>query len=180
MRAIISVVLFISFCSLVKCNCNVNLRSFVPTPLFIDATHKTSFHNPLTHSTNLVFSVGDKFVLACTGAGNKFDILNFQELEVKCQPNGKFSAIGFQFNLENLKCKDWPTSEQRKVGYCGAFFTLVQTVFHVANNFIPVMDTCFDDRNDRTLYTKMTLSKYAGLQTNVIRPDKFDAGQFFK
>ena len=182
MRALISFILFVTFCSLVKSNCVVDtkLKSIAPTPLFIEATHKNSFYNPLVQSTNLVFSVGDKFVIACTGAGNVISKLNVQELEVKCESSGKFSANGVQYILDDLKCKIWPESVQHNVGTCGGSFKLVQTAFHVANNFIPVMDTCFDDHTDRTLFTKMTLSKYAGLQKKVDRPDKFDAGHFFK
>lgn len=180
MRAVIFLIVFVSFCSLVKCICNVKFNSFVQTPIFIEATHKNSFYNPIIQSNNLVFNEGDKFVIACTGAGNAIDKLNVQEVEVKCERNGKFSANGLQYNLHDLKCKVWPESEQRNVGTCGGSFKLVQTAFHLASNFIPVMETCFDDKTDRTLYTKMELSRYAGLQTQVERPAKFDAGHFFK
>ena len=181
MRAVISAVLFISLSAVVKCNCIVDTtsKSIAPTPLFIDATHKTSFYNPTVQSTNFIFNSGDKVVIACTGAKNAIDKLNVQEVEVKCESSGKFSANGVQYILDDLKCKIWPESEQRDVGTCCGSFKLVQTAFHVASNYVPIMDTCFDDHTDRTLYTKMTLSKYAGFQKKVERPDKFDAGHYF-
>ncbi|CAO1444329.1 unnamed protein product, partial [Diamesa hyperborea] len=164
-----------------KCNCIVDTTSklIIPTPLFIEPTHKNSFHNPTVKSTDLVFNIGDKVVIACTGAKNAIARLNVQEVEIKCEPSGKFSANGVEYKLDDLKCKIWPESVQRSVGNCGGSFPLVQTAFHVGSNFIPVMESCFDDHTDRTLYTKMTLSKYAGLQKRVDRPIKFDAGHYF-
>ena len=182
MRAtLVTLICLVSFSALVKSDCEVdNTNSIFPTPLFIEANLKRSFYNPTVRSSKLVFNVNEKIVIACTGAGNSIDRLKIQEAEVKCESSGKFSFKGIQYELDQLKCQNWPESVQHINGACGGSFKLVDTAFHVAGNFIPVMSTCFDDKTDRTLYTKMTLSKNAGFQKRVTRPVGFNAGTFFR
>ncbi|CAO1419160.1 unnamed protein product [Diamesa serratosioi] len=179
MKALITFISSVLLTTFVKSDCIVNNNYAIhPTPLFIEATHKKTFYQPLIQAGKLVFKNGDTLVIACTGAGNEIDRLKIQEAEVKCEPSGKFSFKGTQYELDKLKCKIWPQSEQHNSGVCGGSFKLVETAFNVANNLVPIMSTCFDDQNDRTLYTKMTLTKNAGLQKGVPRP-QFNPGTFF-
>ena len=182
MRApLVTIILFVSYSTLVKSNCVVdtNKKFLDPTPLFIEASLKKSFYNPTVQLSNLIFNTNDKFIIACPGPGNKIVNLNAQEAEVECDSSGKFAFKGKKYELDNLKCKNWPTSVQDTTGVCGGSFKLVKTGFKVSGIFIPVMSTCFDDKTDRTLYTNITLSKNALFQTNIPRPS-FRTGNFFK
>ena len=180
MKALIAFILFVSFSTLVKSNCVVdNNNSIFPTPLFINIKYRRLFYNPTIQSSKLVFKVNDEFIIACPGPGNKIRSLNVQEVKVKCDSSGQFLVNHIRYKLDQLRCKNWPTSVQLTIGSCGGSFKRVDTGFAVSGIFTPVMSTCFDDKTDRTLYTKMTLSKNAGFQKNVPRPS-FRTGNFFK
>ncbi|KAI5740458.1 hypothetical protein M8J76_004071 [Diaphorina citri] len=129
----------------------------------------------------LLLDPGEEIRIACPGGylktkGGKRHEKNI----VKCKTGNEFQLEDEVGPLYEFQCSDLPTSILKRTGLCSLNKTQLTAGFQVLNQFIPMIEICFDELRLRTLYTKHTITPdIQGRQINF--PRKFFVeDEFFK
>uniref|UniRef100_A0A8D8XU83 DNA/RNA non-specific endonuclease/pyrophosphatase/phosphodiesterase domain-containing protein n=1 Tax=Cacopsylla melanoneura TaxID=428564 RepID=A0A8D8XU83_9HEMI len=129
----------------------------------------------------LLLDPGEEVRIACPGGylqvkGQK----RYEKNIVKCKAGNEFEYEDQVSPFYNFTCSDPPTSTLKRTGLCSLNKTQLMAGFTVLNQFIPLIEICFDEMRLRTLYTKNDISPdIQGRQINFPRK-YFEEDQFFK
>lgn len=141
-------------------NCAFNLDVHIPepSPVMIDPRINNFIRTADTNG-NVAMTTNQQLRFACPGSGNFIRVrgTGAQERVATCVTGQTFLMDGIQYNLNQLNCQAWPSSQHSTVGTCLGSRSLINVGFTLSIGFIPVLQVCHDTQTHRTHYTEFTM-----------------------
>lgn len=166
-----------------QCSVTVNNDLPSPQPLVLKPGRGAGFRYPNNKIGTLNFARGENVRLVCVGSSNSFSNLAGTQKDVlaTCVSGKTFTVSGVSISFANLRCRSLPSSTQRRSGRtCHRSNTDVEIGFDLGNNeWITLINACYDANRVETIYTKFTMVKeIGGFQSGFPRPS-WTQGEFW-
>jgi hypothetical protein len=171
--------------------CSISIKNGLPiyAPLLLKRRGSKDVHGfylPKGTAGILTLARGEKMFVACPGKDNGFENRNLRgELVLAtCDSGTKFFVNSISYTFSNFACKSYPFHTARYSGSKCYHRTKrnIEVGFQVQNSgFYKLMDICFDDVLNTTLYVNATIvagiaGNEAGLKKPNFTPDNFFPG----
>lgn len=163
--------------------CSISTNRDLPSPQGLLLSPYTLEIQYPEMGDKLLLEPGEEIRMACPGGylktkGGK----RYEKNILKCRAGNQFQLDGGGEvgPLYDFACSDLPSSVLRRAGLCSLNKTRLLSGFQVLNQFIPLIEICFDEARLRTLYTRHNITMdIQGRQINF--PRKFFVeDEFFK
>ncbi|GJQ77099.1 hypothetical protein Trydic_g23670 [Trypoxylus dichotomus] len=172
------------FLSTVNADCTISINSLhEKSPLILQESsgkEKFKFYVP-NIKDKIAFSEDQLVTLACPG--NVIVIheeVSKKELVRAACKLGKFQVGRRKVHFEEIHCKTYPSNKARYTGECCLRkHREIEVGFTINQTFLKVIDICFNEKTQMTLYTLSTLEHTASLRTTYYKRVRWKQGVFY-